>query len=145
MDTINQLADPLAFLRAVSRKRDPVRAPAATNQTARDAAKAALQSAVKTAKAAHDAAVKALDDFARDPVNNVFETLEAADRELENELRNRAEEDCVGDHNCAADRYEQRFFVGGVEYVAIADVECNRFDKRLYWVEYFKFRIEPVA
>lgn len=146
MTTINPLSSPLEAMRAIARKRDPARTLAAPNAKAqRDADKAALQAAVKTAKAAHEAAVKALDDFERDPRNHVYDTLEDAEAALHEELRERAEEDCVGDHNCAADRYEQRFFVGGAQYAAIADVECNRFDKRLYWVEYFKFRIEPLA
>ena len=107
--------------------------------------KEALQAAVKAAKEAHDAALKALEDFERDPKGNVFGSLEDAESTLHEALRERAGEDCEGSHNCGASEYRQGFFVGGAEYVAIASVEYNRHDKTYYYVEEFDFRIEKVA
>ncbi|MFM0057081.1 hypothetical protein PQR64_15775 [Paraburkholderia phytofirmans] len=133
-------------MRAIASKCDPARSLAEPNESAqRDAEGAALQAEVKIAKAAHDAAVQALEAFERDPRNNVFESLEAADRELDNELRNRAHADCEGSHYCGASEYRQGFYVGGAEYVAIASVEYNRHDKQFYYVDGFEFRMEPVA
>jgi len=101
--------------------------------------------AVEDTKTAHDAAVKALEDFERDPKNNVFESLAKAEYELEDVLRDRASADCEGSYNCGAEEYRQGFFVDGVEHVAIASVEYNRHDKTYYYVEEFDFRIEKVA
>jgi hypothetical protein len=106
--------------------------------------KEALQAAVKVAKEAHDAAVKALEDFERDPKNNVFESVEDAEISLEESMRGVASADCEGSHNCGASEYRQGFFVGDVEYVAIANVEYNRHDKTYYYVEYFNLRVEAV-
>ncbi|WP_176058102.1 hypothetical protein [Paraburkholderia sp. BCC1876] len=146
MTTINPLSSPLETMRAIARKRDPARTLTAPNAKAqRDADKAALQAAVKIAKAAHDAAVNALDDFERDPRNHVYDTLEDAEATLHEALRDIASADCEGSHNCGASEYRQGFFVGRAEYVAIASVEYNRHDKTFYYVEEFDMRIEPVA
>jgi hypothetical protein len=103
-----------------------------------------LQAAVESTKAAHVSAVKDLEAFERDPKNNVFESLEDAQVTLEESMRDIASADCEGSHNCGAPEYRQGFFVGGIEYVAIANVEYNRHDKTYYYVEEFDFRTEPV-
>jgi len=137
--------NPLEYMRAIASKCEPAPTLADTKTTAqRDSDKAALHAAVKVAKEAHDAAAKALEAFERDPQNHVYDTLEDAEATMREGLREIASADSEGSHNCGADRYEQRFFVGGVQYVAIATVEYNRFDKRLYYVDGFKLSIEPV-
>lgn len=80
----------------------------------------------------------------QDPKNNVFESLEDAERELYEILSDRASLDCVGSYNCGADEYRQGFFVGDKEYVAIADVEYNRHDKQYYFIDGYTFNIEEV-
>jgi hypothetical protein len=107
--------------------------------------KAELAEAVKAAKTAYDAAVKALSDFESDPQQHVYATLEEASGYLEEALRDRAHADCEGSYNCGDDEYHQGFFVDGVEYMAIASVEYNRHDKTYYYVDGFDLRIEPVV
>lgn len=137
---------PIETMRAIASKLDPARSPADTKTTAqRDAGKAVLQAAVKATKAAHDAAVMALAEFERDPSNHVYDTLEDAEATLHEALRDIASADCEGSYCCGADRYEQGFFCGGVEYVAIASVEYNWHAKQFYYVDGFEFRMEPVA
>ncbi|MFM0165692.1 hypothetical protein PQR39_35350 [Paraburkholderia sediminicola] len=106
--------------------------------------KAELSAAVQSTKAAYDAAVQALEAFERDPKNNVFESVEDAEVTLREALRELAGADCEGSHNCGASEYRQGFFVGGVEYVAIANVGYNRHDKTYYYVEEFDLRVEAV-
>lgn len=103
-----------------------------------------LIDAVKTAKAAHDAAVKALSDFENDPTQHVYASLDEAEGYLEETLRDRAHADCEGSYNCGDDEYRQGFYVDGVEYVAIASVEYNRHDKTYYYVDGFDLKIEKV-
>jgi hypothetical protein len=138
--------NPLEVMRAIASKHEPAPAPAGTKATAhRDADKAALQAAVKIAKAAHDAAVKALNDFERDPATHVYDSLEDAEATLRETMRDIASAVCEGSHNCGAYEYRQGFFVGRAEYVAIASVEYNRHDKTFYYVDGFDLRVEPVA
>jgi len=146
MTTINQSNSPLERMRAIASRFNPPRVavePSAAAQ--RDTKKAALEAAVQTAKAAHDAAVTALDDFERAPANHVYDTIEDAEATLHEVMRDVASEDCEGSHNCGASEYRQGFFVVGVEYVAIASVEYNRHDKTFYFVEAFRLRIEPAS
>jgi hypothetical protein len=103
-----------------------------------------LQAACKQAKAVHSEALAALEAFERDPINNVFKTLEDAEISLEESMRDIASGDCEGSYNCGRSEYRQGFFVGGVQYVAIAQVEYNRHDKTYYYVEEFDLRIEKL-
>jgi hypothetical protein len=106
--------------------------------------KETLELAVKEARKALDAAEKALYDFNSSAENNVFDSLEDARDKLEDELRDMAFEDCQGAHNCGDSEYRQEFFVDGVKYVAICEVEYDRHDKTYYYIYGHKFRIEKV-
>lgn len=101
-----------------------------------------LSADVKRTGDAYSAAKVALENFERDPKNNVFDSLEDAEKTLYGTLETRAAEDCEGSYNCGDDEYRQGFFVNGVEHVAIASVEYNRHDKTYYYIDSFGFRIE---
>lgn len=78
-----------------------------------------------------------LAEFDQAPENNRFETEDDAEGALYEMLRDRAHADCEGSYNCGNSEYEQGFFVGDQEYVAVAKVEYNRHDKMYYFIEEF--------
>lgn len=101
-----------------------------------------LESAVKAAKADLLKAESALLAFERSPENYRFESL-IEGFYLEDDLSGRAAEDCEGSHNVGADEYRQQFYVGDALYTAILyNIEYNRHDKRYYFVDGYKFRVE---
>lgn len=106
--------------------------------------KETLELAVNEARKALQAAEKALYDFNTSAENNVFPSVEAAEDELEDVLHKRAFQDCQGAYNCGDSEYRQEFFVDGIKYVAIYEVEYNRHDKMYYYIDGDKFRIEKV-
>ena len=78
------------------------------------------------------------------PENNIFESLEAAESNIEDMLSDRAHDACEGSHCCGDNYYEQLFYVGDILYKGIANVEYNRHDKTYYYVDGFDFRVEEV-
>lgn len=103
-----------------------------------------LKLAVTEARAALEKAEAALAEFEQSPENFRYDDLDDAG-ELEWDLRERASEDCEGSYNCGADEYRQEFYVGDTKYVAILhDIFYNRHDKRYYFIEESKFRIEDM-
>lgn len=103
-----------------------------------------LEAAVAAAKANLGAAEKELSDFLASPLNNVFESVEQASGELEDRLRDMANEDCEGAGNCGLEEYEQEFIVDGVHYIGKLSVEYDRHDKTYYYIDRARFTIEPV-
>lgn len=103
--------------------------------------KQALLAAIEAAKATLDDAQKALSDFEQKAENNVFATMEEAERKIEMELFDQARNDCEGSHNCGADHYDQEFIVDGVVYVGTLTVEYNRHDKKYYYVDESEFSV----
>lgn len=69
------------------------------------------------------------------PENNVFASLEEAERVLAIRLECEASEDCEGAGNCGADAYVQEFIVDGTHYIGTLEVEYNRHDKTYYYIE----------
>lgn len=106
--------------------------------------KETLELAVKEATIALNAAEIALYEFNTLAENNVFATLKEAEGKLEDELHERAFQDCQGAHNMGDEQYTQEFIVDGVKYVAIYDVEYNRHDKMYYYIDGHKFSIKKV-
>lgn len=101
-----------------------------------------LEAAVKAAKNALAFAESELAAFEQSPENYRYESLDDAG-ELEYELGDRAGEDCEGSFNVGNDEYRQEFYVGDKKYVAILyDIFYNRHDKRYYYIDGSKFRIE---
>lgn len=86
----------------------------------------------------------ALAAFIAAPENNVFTTLEEAENELYERLRNIAHEDCEGAGNCGNEEYEQGFIVDGIHYEGKLTVEYDRHDKTYYYIDRAKFTYEPV-
>jgi hypothetical protein len=103
-----------------------------------------LQQAIEVAKKNLAAAETALADFIASPANNVFETLEEAEEEIEDRLRNMAHADCEGSYNCGEDVYEQEFIVDDILYCAKLKCEYNRHDKTYYYLDGAEFSYEPV-
>lgn len=106
--------------------------------------RADLVQAVNEARAALEAAENALYAFETLAENNVFSSLKEAEGKLEDELHERAFQDCQGAHNRGDDQYTQEFIVDGVKYVAVYDVEYNRHDKMYYYIDGHKFSIKKV-
>jgi hypothetical protein len=101
-----------------------------------------LEAAVNSARNALAFAEKELLEFERSPNNFRFDNLDDA-FELEWELRDRASEDCEGSYNVGDDEYRQEFYIDDKKYTAVLfNIEYNRHDKRYYYVDYAKFRIE---
>ena len=101
-----------------------------------------LQSRINAAQDTLSAAMSDIDSFNKLAENNVFQSMEGADNWLENELANRAFDDCQGAHNCGEPEYRQALIVDGVEYVAIYTPEYDRHDKTYYYIDDSDFRIE---
>jgi len=106
--------------------------------------RADLVQAVNEARATLEAAENALYSFETLAENNVFSSLEEAEGKLEDELHERAFEDCQGAYNRGDDQYTQEFMVDGVKYLAVYDVEYNRHDKTYYYIDGHKFSIKKV-
>jgi hypothetical protein len=101
-----------------------------------------LNRAVEEARAALAKAEAELEAFLRSPERFRYEDLDEA-YELEWDLLERAGEDCEGSYNVGHDEYRQEFYIGDKKYVAILfKIEYNRHDKRYYYVDGHKFRIE---
>lgn len=83
-------------------------------------------------------------DFESLPENNVFASLNDAERTLECRLEEYAREDCEGSHNVGEPTYTQRFTVSGVLYEGTLTVEYNRHDKRFYYVDMYNFTAQAV-
>jgi hypothetical protein len=103
-----------------------------------------LEEAVKDAQVQLNISKDALEEFNSHAENNVFESLEDAESELNNNLYNRAAEACEGSYCCGLEQYRQEFYVKGEKYVAILNVEYNRHDKTYYYIDYSDFRIEKL-
>lgn len=103
-----------------------------------------LLARVAEAQQALAEAQKALYLFDTDPQNNVFESVERASIVLEDRLLNEANDDCEGSYNIGAEEYRQEFIVDGKRYVAILEVEYNRYDKTYYYVDGSDFRVEEL-
>lgn len=103
-----------------------------------------LQQAVQEAKQKLFEAESALEDFMSSAENNVFASLEDAEHQLENRLRNQAFEDCEGAGNCGAEEYFQEFIVDGILYEGKLSVEYDRHDKTYYYIDRARFSYEPV-
>jgi len=102
-----------------------------------------LKRAVEEARAELVKAEAELQKFERSPENFRYEDLDDAFDDLEWTLSGRASEDCEGSYNVGDDEYRQEFYVGDKKYVAILyKIEYNRHDKRYYYVDGSKFRIE---
>lgn len=101
-----------------------------------------LEAAVKAARLAYEFAQKELADFEQSAENHRYATIQEGFY-LEDDLTDRASEDCEGSYNIGADEYRQEFIVDDKKYVAILyDIEYNRHDKRYYFVDGHKFRVE---
>ena len=87
-------------------------------------------------------AERELADFDSAPENNVFGTLDAALRFIEDKLLSQAHEDCEGSYNCGADEYTQEFYVEDTLYVGTLKCEYNRHDKTFYYVDGSDFTYE---
>lgn len=99
---------------------------------------------IDSAKAALAQAEAALESFIASPENNVFESLEAAEADLEDRLNNKAYADCQGAYNCGDDKYEQEFIVDGKHYIATLECEYNRHDKTYYYIDGSEFSVREV-
>lgn len=106
--------------------------------------RAELEEAVKSARAALQAAESALYRFDTAIENNVFESVEKARSVLEDRLYQEASDDCEGSYNFGSNEYRQEFLVDGKGYVAILEVEYNRHDKTYYYVDGTEFRVEEL-
>lgn len=103
----------------------------------------AILDTIKSLEAALYAANVQLIEFDMKPENNVYDDLDIASSKIESKLRNLASESC-GDSEFGEDVYTQEFIVTGKTYIAILDVEYDRYDKRYYFVDRAKFRIEEI-
>lgn len=65
---------------------------------------------------------------------HVYESLDAAQAELEEKLRDEAANDCEGSGNCGNEEYTHEFTVDGKRYEAKLAVEYDRHDKRYYYI-----------
>lgn len=90
---------------------------------------------IKQAEIALSAAQKALADFLRLPENNKFTDLDDAVATIEDQLRDKASNDCEGSHNCGVDKYKQLFMVNEDTYLGVLICEYNRHDKTYYYLE----------
>lgn len=106
--------------------------------------KQAHEDAIKAARKNLQAAELAYEEWKSSPEQNVFESVEKAEAELDERFRDLASEECEGAHNCGADEYTQDFMVGGQKYRFTAEVEYNRHDKTYYYVEYFRTKVEKL-
>ena len=77
------------------------------------------------------------------PERHVYSSLEEAEYEIEDFLREKAAEDCEGSYNCGSDYYEQEFIVDGLRYIGRIDVEYNRHDKTYYFIEESRYSYVP--
>jgi hypothetical protein len=77
------------------------------------------------------------------PERHIYSSLEEAQDELVDFLREQAAEDCEGSYNCGSDYYEQEFIVDGVHYIGRIDVEYNRHDKTYYFIEESRYSYVP--
>ena len=100
-----------------------------------------LKAEVATAEANLQVAKSNLAKFEQSPENHVYDSLEDAEYELTDILRERAGEDCEGSYNCGDDWYEKEFIVDGFHYVARLDCEHDRHDKTYYYLYSSKFKI----
>jgi hypothetical protein len=104
-----------------------------------------LQHNVKEAEKALAYAQQQLFAFERSPDNFRYDSVDEA-TELEWDLRDQASEDCEGSYNVGADEYRQDCYIDGKLHTAILyAIEYNRHDKRYYFVDGSKFRIEDEA
>jgi len=76
--------------------------------------------------------------------NYRFDSINVAERKIEEKLLAEAEEDCAGKYNCGNPQYIQEFYVDNELYTGILDVEYNRHDKTYYYVEESTFTVKKV-
>lgn len=104
-----------------------------------------LESAVKEAQLALNAANDALRDFTLSAENNVYATLDEAESAAEDILRDMAFADCEGAGNCGLDTYTMHVMVDGKKYLATLTVEYNRHDKTYYYIDESEITLTEVA
>ena len=93
-----------------------------------------LKNRVKELQQELKEALYAQSAFEAMPENNVFDSLEEADK-LKEILYARASADCEGSYNCGEEQYVQDFIV---------DIEYNRHDKTYYYVDEFKYSVVKI-
>lgn len=98
-----------------------------------------LKAIVKNAEHILTLAQRDLAIFDAKAENNVFDTLDNAEYQLEDQMRDEASDACAGAGNMGCDEYTQRFMVGGIAYIATLTVEYNRHDKTYYYVDSTNF------
>lgn len=103
-----------------------------------------LKAAVDASKVEHARAVAALTEFVDSAENNRFDSLEDAEGNIEDKLRDKAFEDCEGAGNCGLDEYTQNFYVGDDLYRATLTCEYNRHDKTYYYLDESEFTVEKL-
>ena len=94
---------------------------------------------IKQAEIALSAAQEALADFLSLPENNKFTDLDDAVETIEDQLKDKACNDCEGSHNCGFDKYKQLFMVNEDTYLGVLTCEYNRHDKTYYYLEETSF------
>lgn len=104
-----------------------------------------LKLIVAKASCDFDTARNNLRYFNETSINNVFADMDTARSFLEEELYDRASEDCVGSYCCGTDVYTQQFVVLNIMYTAQLSVEYGRHDKTYYYIDRSNFKIETVG
>lgn len=94
---------------------------------------------IKQAEIALSTAQIALADFLSLPENNKFTDLDDAVETIENQLRDKARNDCEGSYNCGFDTYNQLFMVNEDTYLGVLTCEYNRHAKTYYYLEEANF------
>ncbi len=97
---------------------------------------------VEDALDALDAALQERREFIGKPENNVFSSIEEAERVLEYQLEDNACDDCDGLNRKGLDTYTQEFIVGGKHYIANLNCEYKRNNMIHYYLSYSKISIE---
>jgi hypothetical protein len=105
--------------------------------------KAALEVELNAAKQRVSEIEQAIEAINTAPENNVFESMDKAQSELEQRLRDQAFEDCEGAGNRGQDEYSQEFIVDGVHYIGTLAVEYNRHDKTYYFIDSSEWSVKP--
>jgi hypothetical protein len=106
---------------------------------------AALHSAILAAENDIALARDAIDDLTSEAGNNVYDSLEDAQGEIEDALHAKASDACEGSHCMGLDEYHQMFMVDGQVFKATMKCDYDRHDKRYYYVYATAFSVEKVS
>ena len=100
-----------------------------------------LQQAIATAKTTLADAKSDLLEWQSRVENNVFQSMEDAESDIEDALMKLARDACEGAYNCGATSYTREFMVDGKVYVGTLTLGYNRHDKTYYYIDEHEFSV----